>query len=248
MLFKRCWTVDEPKAAVVLVHGLAEHSGRYEHVARRLNASGYAVYARDIRGHGRSVGFPGDTGGSYSTLVDDLAEQIRDVGSSYEKTFVYAHSAGTLIAVPAAALTAPAGLVLSGTAIEPTQEAVASIAVGDLDPSALSRDPETVRGYVSDPLVFAGRIPPETLALLLEAGPATVEALPRVTCPVLAVHGGSDRICSVDGAKQVLSEIGSVDKQLKVYPELYHEVHNEPERDRVLSDIVSWLDVRQSGR
>src|SRR5688500_14252905 len=100
-LYERAWPVADAKAAVVIVHGLGEHSGRYEHVAQALNAAGYAVYAADVRGHGQSVGFPGNIGEDPAQLSTDVVEQVTRVHAAHEKVFLLAHSLGTLISLPA---------------------------------------------------------------------------------------------------------------------------------------------------
>src|SRR5438128_485828 len=102
-LFERSWPVAGAKAAVVIVHGLGEHSGRYDYVARSLNAKGYAVYAQDIRGHGQSIGFPGHMPEDLNILVADVVGECARVRAAYDKVFLLAHSLGTLIALPAVA-------------------------------------------------------------------------------------------------------------------------------------------------
>src|SRR5688572_18643444 len=118
-LYERTWPVPDAKAAVVIVHGLGEHSGRYDHVARALNAAGYAAYASDVRGHGQSIGAPGDMGTDNEAPTNDVVEQLVRVHAAHGKTFLLAHSMGTMISLPAIAKTPSgvlSGVVLSGTA------------------------------------------------------------------------------------------------------------------------------------
>lgn len=238
MIHEHEWPLAGAKATVVIAHGLAEHVHRYDHVAESLNDAGYAVKAADMRGHGGSVGFPDDMGSDAQQLIDDLSERVTDAD------FVYAHSAGTLVALSVAAhRRALRGLVLSGVAILPTEEMVMGMVSGTIAPETVSRDPAVVQAYIDDPLVRPDLIMASAMGLLLDATGRAVDALPTVTCPVLLMHGGADRICSVEGARQAYDEIGSGDKTLKIYDGLYHEVHNEPEQGQVLADVARWLDA-----
>jgi alpha-beta hydrolase superfamily lysophospholipase len=244
-LFERVWPVDSAKGAVVIVHGLAEHSGRYDYVARSLNAAGYAVYAQDARGHGRSIGFPGDMGGDAARVVQDVVDICMRVHNEQDAVFLLGHSMGTLFAVPAVAQMQTGtlhGLVLSGTVGQPGPASEELIAKGTVPPESVSRDPEVVKAYADDPLVFE-KVPPELMALAGEVTAKYFEAIPLITIPVLLIHGGEDLLTALEGAHMVHSQLVTTDKTLRVYPELYHEVLNEPERDRVIADIVSWLDT-----
>lgn len=246
-LFQRTWPVEGAKGAVVIAHGLAEHSGRYEWVAAKLNAAGYAAYAQDFRGHGQSAGFPGDTGGDPQRLVDDLVAFCEGVAASHPKTFLLAHSMGTLMALPAVA-EAPAGtvdgLVLSGCAIMPGSAVLESLATGHgIPPEAVSRDPAIVEAYKNDPLVFYDRVPPDVMGMAIEATQKAVAAIPLVAIPVLTLHGGGDTICDPLGSQEVDAQLVVTDKTMKIYDGLYHEILNEPERDQVIADVIAWLDA-----
>ncbi len=243
----RSQTVTTAKGSVLLLHGLAEHSGRYGHVIEALNSADYNVSAPDLRGHGRSDGWPGK--------VDGLADWLEDVGSYYEKLrsgsegrpfFVLGHSLGAMIAAAFVAKAAdpPDGLVLSGYAGLAGAELVE--AMGDPDrpfpAEMISRDPAVVKAYVDDPLVFHDDISPECNAAALEAAIEANQAAPSITVPTLMVHGTNDAIADIEGAREFYEALGSRDKELLVYEGLYHEVMNEPEKEQVLDDIVRWLD------
>ncbi|HEX9375279.1 MAG TPA: alpha/beta hydrolase [Actinomycetota bacterium] len=247
--FFRDWPAAEPKAGVALLHGLAEHSGRYEHVARRLNGAGYSVTAVDVRGHGRSPGWPG--------LVDGLDDWVADTKAVLERAraeagarplFLMGHSLGALISatyVRRAGDEGLAGLVLSSLAVLAGAALLESM--GDPDgqgiPSTqLSRDVEVQRAYDEDPLVFADRVPPEATAAALEAAIEVYQGAATITLPVLMFHGELDGIADVDGAREFFEALGSTDKRLHFYEGLLHETMNEPEQDRVLDDLVAWLD------
>src|SRR5688500_1422935 len=144
-LFERTWPVADAKGAVVIVHGLGEHVGRYDHVAKAMNAAGYAAYAQDVRGHGQSVGFPGDMGGDVDVLIADVVEHAARVAAAYDRTFLLAHSMGTMLALPAVPkleVGTIRGLILSGTALEPGEAAADLLTNGAVPPETLSRDPE----------------------------------------------------------------------------------------------------------
>jgi alpha-beta hydrolase superfamily lysophospholipase len=244
----RDWRVEGFRAVIALVHGLAEHSGRYEHVAARLLDAGYAIAAVDLRGHGMSEGFPGDVSGLDDWLadVDELLDRARE-GSQGKPLFLMGHSLGALVAATYVARHPEAvrGLVLSGTAVLAGAALLESM--GDpegqgIPPEAISRDPGVVRAYVEDPMVFADRVTPEANAGALTAAIEVNQSGPLIALPVLMVHGSEDLIGDVEGARDLFASIASRDKELIVYEGLYHEVMNEPEKDRVLDDIVAWLD------
>lgn len=245
-LFERAWPASAPKGAVVIVHGLGEHSGRYEHVARALNDAGYSVYAQDARGHGQSIGFPGDMGGDPDQVLDDLVALCTRVRADHEVVFCLAHSMGTLFALPAVArmpMGTLRGLVLSGTVAAPGPASEELMTGGKVPPESVSRDPTVVQAYIDDPLVFE-KVPQELLALAGDVTAKYFEAIPAITVPVLLIHGQEDQLCDLSGAQMVHAQLITTDKTLIPYPGLYHEVLNEPEKARVIADVVGWLDAR----
>jgi len=253
------WTPDTPpRAAVVLSHGLGEYARRYDHVAQCFGDAGLVTYALDHRGHGRSDG--------KRMLVRDISEYTGDfdtlVGiASREhpglKCIVLGHSMGGGI-VFAYGVERPDNydmMVLSAPAVA-AQELVSplmtiaakvlgvlmpGLPVQELDVEAISRDPAVVAAYNEDPLVYHGKVPAGVGRALLEVGETMPQRAPALTAPLLVVHGGADRLIPVDGSRRLVECVGSTDVELKVYPGLYHEVFNEPERAQVLGDVVSWI-------
>jgi acylglycerol lipase len=243
-LHERVWPVEGAKAAVVLVHGLGEHIGRYEHVAQALNAAGYAVYATDVRGHGKSVGAPGDMGTDPAAPTNDVIEQCVRVRQEHDKVFLFAHSMGTMISMPAVPKLPDGtiqGLILSGTALEMGPAGGDLVSEGAVPASALSRDEAVQQAYSDDPLVW-DKVPPEVLGHAFEIGQRAREAVQVLNVPLLLIHGREDPLTDIKGAEYVYAESIVTDKTIIGYDGLRHEILNEPEKDKVIADVVEWLD------
>jgi alpha-beta hydrolase superfamily lysophospholipase len=257
-IFWQTWQpASPPRAVVVIAHGAGEHSGRYEHVAARLVRDGYAVYALDHHGHGRSDGSRAMVRRMRSA-VSDLDSLITIAAQAHPgtDTFLLGHSMGGTIALlyavahqdrlrglilsgPLAALPAvPAPVRMLVKAMSAVAPALASLAV---DATQVSRDPAVVSAYVEDPLVHHGKLPARTVAEIaaaVESFPAAVEA---ITIPTLIAYGTADGLCPPSGSLMLNSRIGAEDKTLKAYEGLYHEILNEPEQEIVLDDMCGWL-------
>lgn len=259
-IFHRSWLPDgDPRAAVMLVHGLGEHSGRYAHVADRLTASGYAVHALDHRGHGKSEGKRVYVK-SYDEFMADLIQFRALVERSHPGLPVVAlgHSMGGNLVMGHVLdhQDGLAGMVLSGPALKAGDElspakvtifkAVAKIAPGlrpeGLDAEAISRDPAVVAAYQADPLVFTGKISAGLGAALLDAMDTFPARYASLSLPILLLHGSEDRLTNIEGTRELEREATNAAVTAHYYDGLYHEVFNEPEQDRVLDDLVAWLD------
>jgi alpha-beta hydrolase superfamily lysophospholipase len=261
-LFLRSWPVPAgvtARGAVVLVHGLGEHSGRYEHVGRHLAALGYAVQSYDHRGHGDSPGARGGLPGP-DALLDDLRtvfDRAAAAAPDGAPPFLLGHSLGGTVAARAATggWVAPRGLVLSSPALRVTlsraQRALLRAglrlapdrAVPNRLPSdKLSHDPAVGAAYRADPLVH-DRISPRLTRFLLEAGAAARRDAARFTVPTLVLVAGRDHLVDASGARDFAAALPRGVGTLRVYDELYHELFNErePERARVLDDLARWL-------
>lgn len=239
----------DAKGAVLVVHGLAEHRGRYAYVQQKLADAGYASHAIDLRGHGEADGFPGKVD-SPDEFIDDVEAGV-GIAREEGPFFILAHSMGTL---PVLAYLGErsqdgvAGAVLSACPIAPGQATLDSLADPDapgIPPEMVSRDPEVVRAYADDPLVFNANVPPECTAAVMLVSQRGYLAASQISMPVLLLHGGSDPIADATGSKDLNDALGSTDKTVKVYDGLFHEIFNEPERDQVLADVVAWLDARR---
>jgi alpha-beta hydrolase superfamily lysophospholipase len=256
------WTPDTtPRAVVVLSHGFGEYARRYDHVAQRFGEAGLVTYALDHRGHGRS--------GGKRVLVRDITEFTGDfdtlVGIAKRehpalKCVVLGHSMGGGI-VFAYGVERPDNydlMVLSGPAVAAQDLVnpvlafaakglgvlVPGLKVQPLDSNLISRDPAVVQAYQTDPLVYHGKVPAGIGRALLQVGETMCQRAPALTTPLLVVHGSDDGLIPVAGSHRLVECVGSSDVELKVYPGLYHEVFNEPERDQVLDDVVSWISKR----
>jgi len=260
-IFRQSWSPDsQPRAAVIIVHGASEHSGRYGHVAQALVADGYAVYALDHRGHGRSDGPRAviDRLASAVTDVDGLVSEVRAEHPELPIVML-GHSMGATVAIsytirhherlralilsgPLAALeAAPAPLRMLGRVLSVLAPKLPLV---DIDASLVSRDPEVVRDYEADPLNHHGKLPARTIDELARAIDDFPEAVTTITLPVLILYGTADRLAPPSGAQMLERRIGSADKTAIAYPGLFHEILNEPEREAVLTDIRGWLAER----
>jgi acylglycerol lipase len=237
--------------SVLIVHGLAEHKGRYAYVQERLATAGYASWAIDLRGHGEAEGFPGKVG-SPDEWLDDVEEGLALVRrAEMAPVFVIAHSMGTL---PTLALLGERGedgiqgVVLSACPIAPGQATLDALADPDapgIPPTAVSRDPAVVKAYADDPLVFNENVPPECTAAVMLISQRAYAGAAAVTIPAHLIHGGDDPIADASGSHDLLEALASADKTIKVYDGLYHEVFNEPERDQVIGDVIAWLNAHR---
>ena len=248
-----------PKAIVLLVHGVAEHAGRYQHVADFLTGHGYAVYSMDHVGHGQSEG----TRVFLHTLdrpVSDLEAYLDQIHERHPETpvFVYGHSMGSLIGLLLCLRRQGelAGMISSATPLC-ADEAVSPLLVSfgqlvsrvfphlyfyPLKASALSRDKAVVRAYRDDPLVFNQPVRARTASAVVDASRRLRQQITHLRLPLLIVHGSADGIAPVAGSECLYQHAGSPDKTLKIYPEHFHELHNEPEQAAFFDDVLAWLD------
>lgn len=261
--FSQSWHPQgAPRALVVISHGLAEHSGRYGELAARLTARGYAVHALDHRGHGRSEGRRSNIG-RFAGVVSDLGELIVRARRDHPgvPTFLLGHSMGGAIAL-ACALEHQAelrGLVLSAPALASNERVpplrhlllrllsriAPDMGVLNLPAEAVSREPAVVAAYAQDPLVYRGAVPVRTVAELVAAMATFPLRASELHLPVLVQHGTGDLLVPLAACEPIYDRLGDARmRTVKRYDGLYHEVYNEPERDRVIADLLEWLDAQ----
>lgn len=263
-LYWQKWLPDgNPKALILLVHGYAEHSGRYQHFAEHCVGKGYAVYAVDHWGHGKSDGTPGFVP-EFSVFHEGVDQLLARAGQEFPDSPVVlvGHSMGGLISATylVSDQSKFAACVLSGPAIKAAEEPSAflkvisgvlsrflpRLGVVELDPNGVSRDPKVVADYLADPLVYNGKMGARLAAELLSNMTKIQENAWQIGLPILLLHGEKDSLAAAEGSKFLDAHIASSDKMLKIYPELFHEIFNEPEKDQVLNDMTDWLDTRLS--
>lgn len=250
----------DPRAVLLIVHGYAEHSGRYRHVAEHFVGLGYAVYALDHRGHGQSDGLRADVKRFEDYLTDlktflDIVKE-REPGC---QIFLIGHSMGGAIVTLFAAHHGDDfdGLITSGAGVKvesgvsplliSLSKIVAALAprlpTVPLDVEAVSRDPAVVARYRSDPLNYLGKVRARMGVQLLRAAELIAPELPNIALPALILHGTADRLADPAGSQMIYDQVRSTDKTLKFYDGLYHEIFNEPEREQVFADMAAWLEA-----
>jgi len=251
-----------PVGLILVAHGVAEHAGRYHHVADRLVALGLRVVIPDHHGHGRS--------GGKRLLARDLSEFSTDLETlrtlelvAGRPTYLLGHSMGGCIALDyaldhqdeLAALVLSAPAVLPGDDINPLLIKVAKV-LGKVVPgmpgqklssASISRDPAVVKAYDEDPLNFRGALPAGIGGAMLRTMDSFPSRLPSLKLPLLVLSGTADSIVNPEGARLVDRLAGSSDKTLKMYDGLYHEVFNEPEQELVLGELTDWLKAHLAG-
>jgi acylglycerol lipase len=255
------WAIDAPKAVVIIAHGLAEHSGRYAYVAAQLNKAGYSVVAPDHRAHGKSDGEPRACVKDFTVFVDDLNLLWDKSAAEYPDTpmFLVGHSMGGLIATMFALRYQDKmrGLVTSGAGLMAGEgvpkialllgKIIAKIApmlgIAQLESADVSRDPAVVADYDSDPLNYRGKVRAGFATDMLGNGEKVLRNAAKLKLPMLIMHGEGDRLVPPEASKLLYEGSSSDDKTVKIYPELYHEIFNEPEKDTVIADLVVWLDA-----
>jgi alpha-beta hydrolase superfamily lysophospholipase len=257
LYYQRWVPEDRPKAALAVVHGYGEHSGRYGNVVDWFVPRGYAVYAFDLRGHGRSQGQRGH--------VDGWAEMRGDVRAFLDfvhqqepdpPVFLVGHSMGGLIALNYV-LHHPEGLegvVASGPLVSqlPLPSALILIAKilssllprlamkNELDATGLSHDTAVVEAYVNDPLVH-GRGTPRMTTEVMAAIDWTQDHAAELALPCLIVHGGDDRLALPESSRTFFDNVTFADKERIEYDGYYHEVFNEVGKEQVLADVEAWV-------
>ncbi len=253
-LHTRTWAHPNPDGTIILIHGVSEHMGRWEHVAEFFVENGFEVHGYDQRAHGESGDGTLDID-SFQQFVDDIAHTIAEVRTQGRPVILYGHSMGGLVAASYAQSDHPQPdiLVLSAPALVasvPAPLKLAAKVLGRFVPrfaiespvtkEHLSRDPEIGEAYVSDPKVYQ-RGTARFGKAFFEAMEKARGALHEIKVPTLVIHGAEDEIVP-PRASAPLAAVGGVER--RVFPGLRHEMHNEPEQDEVLSFVSDWIKSR----
>ena len=257
-LYAAEWPVAAPRAVIALVHGQSEHIGRYRHVAAWYNRQGIAFIGYDQQGYGRSEGKKGHAH-SLDALLDDIGQLLEETSMRYPGVplFLYGHSMGGHLALNYTLRRNPelAGVIATGPWIRlafpaPALKILAAKALKNIAPALalptdlavefLSRDEAVVRAYQNDPLVHGLLSVSAGLDLLEGAGWLDGFA-GDFSVPVLLMHGEADRITSPAATRSFSERVGG-DVTHREWRGLYHEIHNEKEREEVFEFTLQWID------
>ena len=262
-LFGQSWRPEQPKAVVLVVHGFGEHSGRYGYLVPPLTAAGYAVYALDHRGHGRSPGKRGHIDSFDDYLVDVRAlAAFAQAASPGLPVVVFGHSLGGLIALLYALRYPPglAGVIASAPLLTKPNVSPMLLTVAQLlsrvapsfaldtglDATTISRDPAEVERYTSDPQVHSKSTARAGSEIMKAIDWAQAHA-GELTVPLLLYHGDADNLVPIEGSRRFFAAVQEQDKQFVERPGGYHESHNDLGRDELFAMIVAWLNAHIGG-
>nr|POE89509.1 caffeoylshikimate esterase [Quercus suber] len=266
-IFTRSWTPNNSyniRGLVLIMHGLNEHSGRYNDFAKQLNANGYKVYGMDWIGHGGSDGL--------HAYVHSLDDAVNDMKSFLEKIlaenpglpcFCFGHSTGAAIVLKAmldpkvearvvgAVLTSPAVGVQASHPIFVVLAPIFSfllpryqISAANKKGTPVSRDPEALIAKYSDPLVYTGSIRVRTGYEILRITSYLQQNLRKLRVPFFVLHGTADTVTDPEASQKLYAEASSTDKTIKLFDGFLHDLLFEPEREAIMKDIIEWLNCR----
>ncbi|MEH6551480.1 MAG: lysophospholipase [Pseudomonadales bacterium] len=258
-IYYQQWSpAQDIKAVIMLIHGLAEHSSRYQHFADYFTQLGYAVCAIDLPGHGKSAGTPGyiDKFADFTRTVTRFLDLIKTQHADLP-IYLVGHSMGGLISTTILLdhQAEISGCILSGPAISsPIQPPafqlyiikllsmlVPKLGVLALDSAGVSRDPKVVEKYINDPLNYTGKLSARIVSELFKGMANIRTRANEITTPILILHGGEDSMAAPEGSQLLFDRCQSNNKNLHIYPDLYHEIFNEPEQEAIFGEIANWL-------
>jgi alpha-beta hydrolase superfamily lysophospholipase len=258
--FGQYWKNDQAKAIVAIVHGMGEHSSRYaDFVVPKLMGAGYSVIAFDQFGHGKTKGKRGHCPSYDAVLnsVENLLKKSHEFLGSSLPVFLYGHSMGgnvvsnflikrkskikgAILSSPMLKLAfdPPAWKLIAGKFMRNIYPAFQEVT--GLDPQAISRNTAAVEKYLNDPLVH-DKVTVNFSLPFFEAGDYAIDQAKDLSAPALVIHGTADAIIDYKGSEAFAKNAGKK-VSLKLYEGGYHELHNEPNQEEVLNDVISWLD------
>lgn len=251
----------EPKAVIIIVHGFAEHLGRYEHVKDKLYESGFAVYRYDLRGHGLTEGEKGYID-SFVEFIEDTDQLVNLVKSDLPRLPIYmlGHSMGGLITFSYGLKYNEKlkGQILSGAAIKrvPKVEGIKGGLIQLLNffvpkmrvknelSEDICTDKKVVEDYDNDELILKDATLNFYAQFLLKGTKFVKNNIQNYNYPCLIIHGEKDKIVPKESSIYMYNNISSKDKEIKIYEGLYHEIMNEVEKDMIVRDIINWIEKR----
>src|SRR5688572_9923863 len=258
-IFMRSWRPAAPKGVVVICHGVNSHSGQYLWTGEQLAAAGFAVYAYDHRGRGKSEG--------PRFYIDDIADYTEDLGTLINlaksrepglKVFLLGHSAGGVVGCTwtldhqkeiagficesfAYKVPAPAPVL---ALVRLFGKIAPKLPVLKLHMKDFTRDPAALATLEADPLCKGEIQPARTVAALLKATDRMKAEFGTLKLPLLIMHGTNDKATMPAGSREFHAAAGSADKTLKLYEGHFHDLLNDLGKEQVLADIVAWMDAR----
>lgn len=255
-LFTKNYLIAEPKASILIVHGLHEHCLRYAHVAQALNGIGINVYTFDLRGHGQSEGQKVNI-----KNVDEYREDLENIYRSIPKAipfFILGHSMGGLLVTDFLLYNQRndvAGVILSGAALEIGEEIspflvkivsvlgkiAPNLSTQKLDLKLISRDPLEVEKYKNDPLNYIGGAKAGLALAIMNRINEIKLQFELFDYPVLIMHGSADKITNINGSKELFERARSADKTLKIWDGAFHEIFNETNKAEVIKYMTDWI-------
>jgi len=255
-IYYQCWLPEEsPKAIILLVHGLVEHSGRYMNMVNYFVPKSYAVYGFDHIGHGKTPGQRTRID-QFKDFTDNIKIYFDHIQSWYQglPIILFGHSMGGLIStnylldyqseLSAAVLSGPP-LILPDIVSRTVSGLIAKFApwlgLLRINPNDVCRDQKVVQAYIDDPLVYNGRISAKLLTEIVKGMQRANDEANIINLPICIVHGGADKLADPAGSQMLFDKVSSKQKFIKIYDGLYHEVLNEPEHPEVLKDIDTQL-------
>jgi len=261
-IFYQCWLpAQKVKGAVIIVHGLGEHSGRYMNLVNHFEPSAFSIYGLDHTGHGRSGGrrlFVSEFD-IYTQTLDMFVEKVREWEPGVP-IFLVGHSMGGLITasylldhqerIEGAVLSGPAVTIpdhvspVTRTAAKVLSRIMPRTGISRLEAEHLCRDPQVVQAYVNDPLVYTGKITARLGEQLIAAISKVNRQAQKISRPLLIMHGESDLLTDIEGSRWFFNAVSSRDKKLVTWPDSYHELFNDPGYEAVLSDMKAWITAR----
>uniref|UniRef100_A0A674GS10 Monoglyceride lipase n=1 Tax=Taeniopygia guttata TaxID=59729 RepID=A0A674GS10_TAEGU len=258
--------ICKARALVFIAHGAGEHCGRYDDLAQKLTGLNLFVFAHDHVGHGQSEG-DRMVVSDFHVFIRDSLQHIDLMKKEHPKlpVLILGHSMGGAISILTASERPSefSGMLLISPLVVASPEVATPIKVfaakvlnfvlpnlslGSIDPNAISRNKKEMESYTSDPLVYHGGMKVSFVIQLMNAIARIERALPKLTLPILVLHGSSDKLCDIRGSYFLMDTVQSQDKTLKVYEEAYHALHKElPEvSTSVFTEILTWIGQKVS--
>ncbi len=249
---------QEPQVIICLIHGLSEHIGRYEEFAEFFTSQQIAVFAYDLRGHGKSPGKRGHVR-QYDLLLEDVENTLKIARREYNNALLilFGQSFGGNIVsnyLVKKNTSEVAGAILSAPWLKlafdppPFKVKLASIMKNiypaysensKINSGMLSKDEEKIKAYLSDPLVH-NKISAGLFFSIIKQGEAALENAFKVTIPLLVIHGKEDKLTSWKASEEFVTTVGDRGT-FRLYDGVMHEPHNDPEREMVLNEVQKWI-------